>query len=219
MAVCDGRMMRAIPAMILALGLAACSTAGDAPAPAAADGGAPSFGQKVTNLLLLGDANAGPAPAVGSDQKEQVFCPEIGVQPGTAAWQSGASGAVAADPFSVRYQGRFGKLVRACDVIRIGFAGRVVVGPKGESGTTQTLPVRIVLLDNDDKPVFSRLERVAVAIPPGAGGADFAQVVQTDSMPIPPDHMSGWRLKIGFDTAAAKAPAKGGRHRRARHAG
>jgi hypothetical protein len=221
MRVGKGGMMQAIAAAIVALGLAACSTSGSSAPPAATAQSAPSFGQKVENRLLLGDTNPPPAKSPAEQDKTKVFCPELAIQPGTAAYQLYLAGHDA-DPFSLRYQARFGRLARECNVdgqtvtIRIGFAGRVLVGPKGESGQTMTLPIRIVLLDYADKPVFSRLEQVAVPIPAGSGGADFSQILTTDPIPLPPDRMAGWRLRIGFDSGKAEKPARGHRHARQR---
>ncbi|HVV95332.1 MAG TPA: hypothetical protein VHD15_18120 [Hyphomicrobiales bacterium] len=224
MAVGMRSMMQAIAAAVVALALAACSTSSGSAPPAETAQSSPSFGQKVENLLLLGDTNPPPAKTAEEQDKTKVFCPELAIQPGTASYQLFLAGHTG-DPFSQRYQARFGRLARECNVngnsvtIRIGFAGRLIVGPKGDSGQTLTLPIRIVLLDYDDKPVFSRLEQVAVSIPPASGGADFSQIVTSDAIPLPPDRMAGWRLRIGFDTGKAEKPARGGHHRRAHKAG
>jgi hypothetical protein len=222
MAIGKGDIMKPIAAVIMTLALAACSTTPSTPPPSGAAAPAPSFGQKVANLLSSGTTN--PTPEEVAEEKMRVFCPEFAIQPGTAAYQL-YEPRHENDPFSLRYQARFGKLARECDVtgttvtLKIGFAGRALVGPKGSGGTTLTLPVRLVLLDNDDKPVFSRLEQVAVAIPPGSGGADFSRIVTSDPIPIPPARLAGWKLRIGFDTGPAARPAHGARHPRARRHG
>lgn len=194
----------------LALSAAGCSST--PPAPAAADS-SPSFGQKLENLVLLGTTNPSPAPP--REFKTEVDCPVVELQPGTAAYQLYVPGHQG-DAFQLRYQARFGEFARECDVsgdqvtVRIGVSGRLVLGPKGESGTTLTLPVRVALLDFHDQPAFSKLVPISVTIPPGRGGEDFREVVVVPPMTVPKNRLHGWYIRVGFDTAAAKPE----RHRR-----
>src|SRR6185437_16804723 len=78
-------IMQAIAAATMALGLAACSTSSSSAPPAGTAQSSPSFGQKVENMLLLGDANPPPAKTLEEQDKTKVFCPELAIQPGTAS--------------------------------------------------------------------------------------------------------------------------------------
>lgn len=198
----------------LALGTAACSEGPSGPAA----GSSPSFGQKLENLVLLGTTN--PAPALPRQFKAEVDCPVVELQPGTAAYQLYVPGHQG-DAFQLRYQARFGQFARECDVngdqvtIRVGISGRLVLGPQGQSGTTLTLPVRVALLDFHDQPAFSKLTPITVTIPPGKGGEDFREVVVVPPFTVPKNRLSGWYIRVGFDTGAAAKPARG-HHRHGR---
>jgi hypothetical protein len=212
------RNRHAATALAATVGLALCTAACSSGPPSAATADtSPSFGQKLENLVLLGTTNPSPAPP--REFKADVDCPTVDLQPGTAAYQLYVPGHQG-DAYQLRYQARFGQFARECDVsgnqvtIRIGVSGRLVVGPKGNGGTTLTLPVRVALLNVHDRPVFSKLTPVAVSLAAGQGGADFREVVTVPAMPVPKDRLYGWYIRVGFDTGAATAPAK---HRR-RHA-
>jgi hypothetical protein len=202
-------------ALGLALGTAGCSS--PPPPPGSVAAATPSLGEKIQNLVLLGSTNPPPAPPA-SGPKVEVSCPSVDILPGTGAYQLYVAGHQG-DPFNLRYQARFGQFARQCDVagdqvtIRVGISGRVVVGPKGEAGHTLSVPVRIALLDYDDKPVFSKLTTIAVSIPAGSGGEDFREVIEVPPMAIPHGRLYGWSIKVGFDAKGSAATTPRERHR------
>ena len=185
--------------------IAACATLMLAGCASTQDQTASSGGMwgTVGNLFSSPQPQA-PAPA-GPDQVT-IVCPKVEVQPGTAAYKLTEGNP--SDPFSVRYQASLGELVRECvnlgaEVsLRVGISGRVMVGPKGKSGTTLTVPLRIVVLDENDKPVFSRLVPLKVSIAANETGVNFTHVEGTNSMPIPANNLRGWKIRVGFDTKA-----------------
>jgi hypothetical protein len=211
-------VVAALAAVGLAMGLAGCSSGPSAGAGSA--NASPSLGQKIQNLVLLGETNPPPIPPA-QGPKVEVSCPPVDIQAGTGAYQLYEAGHQG-DAFHLRYQARFGTFARECNVsgnlvtMRIGVSGRLILGPAGEAGRTIAVPVRVALLDYDDKPVFSKLTVLQVAIPAGSGGEDFREVVETQPLPIPAGRMYGWNVRVGFDTKAA-APAHKASRRRVHH--
>lgn len=147
-----------------------------------------------------------PAPKA----KEPMFCPNIMVQPGTAAfiqYERGKEG----DPTAVRYQANFNQFARECvDLgaevgVRIGIAGRALVGPKGVPGQKMDVPVRFVVIDENQKVVISRVTRLQVTIPPNQTGITFTHVEDIGSLPFPGNVFRRWNFRVGFDTKPAGA--------------
>jgi hypothetical protein len=151
------------------------------------------FGQKPKSL--------GPTP----ERKETIFCPAVLVQPGTAALilsERGKEG----DPMSVRYQARFSEFARECvDLgaeigLRVGLAGRALVGPKGVPGQVIDVPIRFVVLDDKKKVVISRVTKLQVTIPVGQEGITFTHVEELGTVPKPDNNLRNWDIRVGFDT-------------------
>jgi hypothetical protein len=143
----------------------------------------------------------GPTP----DRKDTLLCPAVLVQPGTAAlilYERGKEGA----PLSVRYQVRFSEFARECvDLgaevgLRVGLAGRALVGPKGVPGQVIDVPIRFVVLDDQKKVVISRVTKLQVTIPVGQTGITFTHVEEMGTVPKPENKLRNWDLRVGFDT-------------------
>jgi hypothetical protein len=143
----------------------------------------------------------GPMP----ERKDTLLCPPVLVQPGTAAfilYERGGEGS----PLSVRYQARFSEFARECvDLgaevgMRIGIAGRALIGPKGVAGQVIDVPIRFVVLDGDKKVVLSRVTKLQVTIPPGQPGITFTHVEELGTVPKPDNKLRGWDLRVGFDS-------------------
>ena len=134
-------------AVMTALSLAGCSSLGSS--------GNSSSSNSFANLLFLQTTN--PEPAKGPQVQPNFNCPSIEVQPGAASYQVYAPGKEE-NAESVRYQTSFRQYARECEAlgaeagIRIGVIGRVVVGPQGTAGQTVEVPVRVSLVDDDNKP-------------------------------------------------------------------
>ncbi len=151
------------------------------------------FGQKPKSL--------GPTP----ERKDTILCPAVVVQPGTAALVLSERGKEG-DPLSVRYQARFSEFARECvDLgaevgLRIGLAGRALVGPKGVPGQVIDVPIRFVVLDEKKKVVISRVTRLQVTIPVGQTGITFTHVEELGTVPKPDNKLRNWDLRVGFDS-------------------
>ncbi|BCJ90161.1 hypothetical protein IZ6_08960 [Terrihabitans soli] len=167
--------------------------------PAAAEG---------VQMALFGwgkSKDGAPTPPPPPKDKEPMFCPAILVQPGTAAfiqYERGKEG----DPTSVRYQANFNQFARECvDLgaevgVRIGIAGRALVGPKGVPGQKMEVPIRFVVIDDQQKVVLSRVTRLQVEIPPGQTGITFTHVEDIGSLPFPGNAFRRWGFRVGFDS-------------------
>jgi hypothetical protein len=152
-----------------------------------------------------------PKPAPAPKNKEPIFCPKIMVQPGTAAltiYERGREG----DPLGVRYQANFSQFARECvDLgaevgVRLGIAGRALVGPRGTPGQKMDVPIRFVVLDDKQKVVMSRVTRLQVVIPEGQTGITFTHVEDIGSLPFPGTSFRKWDFRVGFDTKPPGAP-------------
>ncbi len=114
------------------------------------------------------------------------------------------------DSLAIRYRGELTKTARECQtstdrvIVKYGFAGRVLLGPRGKAGTV-TLPLQVHVTDKTrnilttqkitvpvniaaDNPVgyFSTVRDIPINLPPGAQPGDY-------------------RLFIAFDRTAAGA--------------
>lgn len=174
--------------------------------PAQAQGGPLSF-------FGLGKSNDGPKQA-SPRRREPMFCPEVLVQPGTAAlriYERGKDG----DPMALRYQASFAEFARECvDLgaevgIRIGVMGRALVGPKGTPGQTLDVPVRFVVMDDKRNVILSSLTRLKVTIPQGQTGVSFSHVEEVGVVPFPGNAFRRWSLRAGFDSQPGRRSPQG----------
>lgn len=203
---------RAFSGALLAssLALAACSTVGpDDPNRATAK--TDNIGSK----LLLGTANPTPLQTPVDDTIKR-DCPPIEILDGAAAHRV-FDGSGSIDPFALRYQASIADTARECSNlgveagIRVGVQGRVILGPKGAPGVYR-VPLRIAVVDETSKPVYSQLHLIDVTVPAGATQADFTRIDEGISVPIPASRFRGWRILVGYD-AQASAPAATRRRR------
>ncbi|GGE34730.1 hypothetical protein GCM10007276_10240 [Agaricicola taiwanensis] len=184
--------------LLATLALAGCGSTGD---------GGPSMGQTLTNLVFLNEANPPPAPPP-TEARKDLYCPPVSVLPGTAAMSSyaGAEG----DPMALRYQVSVGETARECvDLgaevsIRVGVQGRVIAGPKGGGGASVDVPIRVVLVDRKDNPVYSNLTRVRATLPSGQTHQTFSHVEEGLTLPVPEGGLRGYRILVGFDSQGAQ---------------
>ncbi|MFC3692670.1 hypothetical protein [Chenggangzhangella methanolivorans] len=195
------RLRRAALVPLACLALAACGTVSpDDPNRAAAN---PDAGTK----FLLGTSNPTPLQTSADDIKRS--CPPIEILEGASAHRV-IEPAGSTDAFDVRYQASIAETARECSTlgveaaIRIGVQGRVVLGPKGAPGTYR-VPLRIAVVDEGSRPVYSQLHLVDVTVPAGATMADFTKIDDAISIPIPANRFAGWRIVVGYDAQAPVA--------------
>ncbi len=108
------------------------------------------------------------------------------------------------DGLAVKYRGELTKAARECVLqpgiahVKVGFAGRVLLGPKGQAGQVQ-LPLHIYLTDKKGKIIKNTKISVPVTIEQGKPIGYFSMVKKID-IPLT-EGRSGkdFRLFIGFD--------------------
>jgi hypothetical protein len=167
-------------------------------------------GSKLANLLGFKNNDAPAAPGV---EVRHIFCPQVIVLEGTAASQAYAG--TPPSSANLRYQYALDDTARECTLdgdqlaIKIGVAGKVLLGPAGSSGSF-SVPVRMaVLREHDNQPIVSKLYRAAVTVAAGETRADFTVVSEPLRVPFIQDHAEDdYTIKVGIDEgASADKPA------------
>jgi hypothetical protein len=164
---------------------------------------------------LLGFKN-NDAPAAPGTQVRHIFCPEVVVLEGTAASQAYAG--TPPSSANLRYQYALDDTARECTLegdqlaIKIGIAGKVLLGPAGSPGSF-SVPVRMaVLREHDNQPIVSKLYSASVTVAAGETRADFTVVSEPLRVPFIQDHTEDdYTIRVGIDEgASAEKPA--GKH-------
>jgi hypothetical protein len=167
-------------------------------------------GSKLANLLGFKNNDAPAAPGV---EVRHIFCPQVIVLEGTAASQAYAG--TPPSSANLRYQYALDDTARECTLdgdqlaIKIGVAGKVLLGPAGSPGSF-SVPVRMaVLREHDNQPIVSKLYRAAVTVAAGETRADFTVVSEPLRVPFIQDHAEDdYTIKVGIDEgASADKPA------------
>jgi hypothetical protein len=201
---------KSILAAAVVLGLAGCGGhLGTFDTPQTQGGGS-----QVLAMLLGFKSN--DAPAAPGTQVRHIFCPEVLILEGTAASQAYAG----TPPSSVnlRYQYALDDTARECTLegdqlaIKIGVAGKVLLGPAGSPGSF-SVPVRMaVLREHDNQPIVSKLYRAAVTVAAGETRADFTVVSEPIRVPFVQDHAEDdYTIRVGIDEGAS-ADKSAGKH-------
>lgn len=114
------------------------------------------------------------------------------------------------DGLAIQYRGEITKTARECRIqpnqvtVKYGFAGRVLLGPRGRPGQVQ-MPLKIHITDRSRNIVSSQNVTVAVTIPAGNPVGYFSAVREV-SFALPPGVPPGdFKLFIAFDRSAPGA--------------
>jgi hypothetical protein len=165
---------------------------------------------------LLAEAQNAPIGAANSLDTGSITpgCPKFVVWPqenNLTIYEPGRDG----DGLAIMHRGEITKTKRECNIangrvsVRYGFSGRVLLGPRGQSGSV-VLPVNIIVSDDGRKQVaqdkmtvsttvavenpigyFSAVREISFAVPEGARAGDF-------------------EVRVGFDRSNKATPdAKG----------
>jgi hypothetical protein len=162
------------------------------------------------------NANASVATATtelpaGSD------CPPVQVRTGASTLTSSAN---PAEPtaMNLRYQVTIGTTARECRMgpnnmvsIKVGMQGRVIVGPEGAGSNSVDVPLRFAVVREtvESKVITTKLDRVAVAVPPNEGNVLFSHVAEGLEFPMPRGgDLDNYIVYIGFDPASVQAIEK-----------
>lgn len=108
------------------------------------------------------------------------------------------------DAFAVRHRGEITKTARECQIennrviVKYGFAGQVLLGPKGQSGTV-SLPVKVYVTDSEREKINTEHVRVSVNIAPEKRIGYFS-MVRSITIPVPEGARPGdYKLFVAFD--------------------
>jgi hypothetical protein len=138
---------------------------------------------------------------------DHVLCPDIVILDGTA--DDRVYGTGEQTNANLRYQFSLNDVARDCQVngaqlsLKIGAAGKLLLGPVGSPGNF-VAPIRIAIVrDNDQEPIASQLFKVPVTVAAGQTEAPFSLV--TEQMTIPYSYANAqhdYTIKVGFDDPA-----------------
>lgn len=154
----------------------------------------------------------GPPPA-----ESPSGCPTIEVLDGTGQQRVMAN--AQAGNQGLRYQYSITDVARECHlnanemVIKVGVAGRVLLGPSGSPGGFK-VPVRIAVMDErQQKPAVSKLYQIDASIPQGRTGTPYALVADQIVIPFAAGRVAKeYSIKVGIDGSKAdkteKAPGR-----------
>ena len=136
-------------------------------------------------------------------------CPRFSVWPRDkrlTIYESGRAG----DNSSVQHRGELTKTARECQIggdrvtVKYGFAGRVLLGPRGKAGTL-TLPLKVHVTDASRNLVRTEKMNVKVKIPQGMPVGYFSAVRQVSfavKSGVPP---GDYNVFVAFDRNAPGA--------------
>ena len=148
----------------------------------------------------------------------EVDCPEVDISDGGATARVGGP-----DRQSVRYQFDITDVARECDpqggqfALKIGVAGRLLIGPAGSPGAYSSTLHVTVKREADGKPVFAKTLNVAVNTE-GAAQAPFRIVTEPVLLPLTRAHLDDdYSIEIGLGSGGGGGKAT--HPRRARHKG
>ena len=204
--------MMVAPIMVGAvLGLAGCSSA-----PGSFDV-QQSTQTKLTDLMALVQFKKLPKQPEPTDH---VACPDITILDGTADDRVYGKGGAQTNA-DVRYQFSLNDVARDCKVVgdqislKIGAAGKILLGPLGSPGSF-IAPIRVAIVrESDQKPVVSKLYRLGVNVPTGQTEAPFTLV--TEPLNVPYTHANAqhdYTIKVGFDAAPSSGEKTASRKHR-----
>jgi hypothetical protein len=169
------------------------------------------------NVISFGSPPQDAAPAVNAaGVTEEVDCPIIEVQDGTAAVRVGGQ-----TNDSVRYQFDISNTARECHVqgsqfsIKVGVAGRLLIGPAGTPGAYSTQLRIVVRRDSDQKPEVSKAYKIEANT---AGGTQTPFQFVSEPIMLPYTHQQAdqdYTILVGFDNEHSAAEPK---PRRRKHA-
>jgi hypothetical protein len=164
---------------------------------------APEPGVNQANLVAAAQSGQGDTGglSVGS-----IGCPSLSVSSGDRSVTVHAPGA-AADNLSVMHRGEITNTARECAptssglAVKLGFSGRVLLGPRGKAGTL-TLPAKVTVVDGARNTLKSEKVRVVINVPAGSTAGYFSEVRDV-VLPIAADSSAkSYRIYVGFDQSA-----------------
>jgi|GEM_PF-278651 len=115
-------------------------------------------------------------------------------------YKSGSEG----DAFAVKHRGEITKTARECQIedgrvtVKYGFAGQVLLGPKGQPGAIH-FPVKVYVTDGEREKINTQIIKVSVNIAADKRIGYFS-MVRTITIPVPQGARAGdYKLFVAFD--------------------
>jgi hypothetical protein len=164
---------------------------------------------------LFASSTATTASGTPDGITPDVPCPDVGVRAGASTMSLSANPSEES-AMNLRYQIGIGQTARECKLnagtlsIRVGMQGRVILGPAGTPGQIE-VPVRLAVVHEGPEPktIVTKLNRVAVTIPPGDGNVLFTMIEEDLSFPMPRGGLiDEYIVYIGFDPQGMREPPR-----------
>lgn len=207
------RLFVGVPILFLVLFLCGCGAGnfGNFDQPAAS-----GSGNKLAELLGIGKREA---PAQQEVRGRGVTCPDIVVLEGTGVARSHAGSPP--ENANLRVQYSIEDTARECSfsddklVLKVGIAGKVLLGPAGSPGNF-TIPVRVAVVRiGDQSVVASKLYRASATIPAKRTEEGFTIVTEPINVPLVHERAEeDYSIKVGIDSAGGTERAEGEGRRR-----
>lgn len=172
------------------------------PNPFSAGSAADSPPQGVTADHLLANAKADAGDEI-SPSGDSLHCPEVVAWPNDrllTVYQAGHVG----DSTSIVHRGEITKIARECEisanrvVVKYGFAGRVLLGPKGQAGVV-TLPVSVHAAGVDHKVLATDAMKITVTVPAGDPVGYFSMVKELSFPVATGSRPEDYKIFVGFE--------------------
>jgi hypothetical protein len=173
------------------------------------------FGDQPTGSTAMASAKDPTLPNMDDD------CPGIDIRRGAGTLSVAATKAnEQATANDLRYQLTFHQFARQCALdgrtirMRVGVQGRVIVGPAGAPNQVD-VPIRYAVVREgvDPQTIITKFRRLPVGLAPGATTANFTDIEEDLSFPLPPyEELQAYVVYVGFDEAGDRGerrpPAK-----------
>jgi hypothetical protein len=149
------------------------------------------------------EAGGNGATSPGEEDRH-TYCPEVLILEGTEA--SRAHAGTPPSNANLRHQYSLTETARECKrdgdelTLKIGVAGKVLLGPAGSSGS-YTVPVRMAILrKSDNEPEVSKLYHTAVKVGQSETETDFTIVSESLHVRFVQDHAEAdYTIRVGID--------------------
>lgn len=196
-------------ALVLAVGGCGAGKLGDVEA-------SDSAGSKLAKLLGLSKRQNDPA---GDAQGQRITCPDTTILEGTEAARFYAGSPPSNANLRVQYA--IEDTARECShrddklVLKVGVAGKVLLGPAGNPGSF-SVPVRVAVVRTSDRAtVASKLYHAPATITAKRTEESFTVVSEPISVPFVHEHSEDdYSIDVGIDSAGGSERPEGERRKR-----
>lgn len=192
-------------ATLFVLGLAGCGgNLGSFDTPQSPPSSPPGARLLAAMLGMKRTEAAGDGPASPGAEDRHIYCPEVVILEGTEA--SRAYAGILPSNANLRYQYSLTETARECKrdgdelTLKIGVAGKVLLGPVGSPGSF-TVPVRMAILRKiDNEPEVSKLYHTTVTVGQSETETDFTIISELLHVPFVQDHAEAdYAIRVGID--------------------